>query len=71
MAWQAAERWAGLGTTPALLAAAGAGLFVISDSALAWQRFKARHRWGQPVVLSTYFAAQWLIALSVAARPFG
>ncbi|HEX6038292.1 lysoplasmalogenase [Longimicrobium sp.] len=71
MAWQAAERWAGLGTTPALLAAVGAGLFVVSDSVLAWQRFVARYRWGQPVVLSTYFAAQWLIALSVASRPFG
>lgn len=71
MAWQAAERWAGLGTTPALLAAVGAGWFVVSDSVLAWQRFITRSRWGQPVVLSTYFAAQWLIALSVYARPFG
>lgn len=71
MAWQAAERWMGLGTTPALLAAVGAGLFVISDSVLAWERFVRRHRWGQAVVLGTYFAAQWLIALSVAARPFG
>jgi uncharacterized membrane protein YhhN len=71
MAWQAAERWMGFGTTAALLAAAGAGLFVVSDSVLAWQRFAERLRFGQVVVLSTYFAAQWLIALSVAARPFG
>lgn len=71
MAWQAAERWTELGTQPALLGAVGAGLFVVSDSVLAWERFAARHRYGQAVVLSTYFAAQWLIALSVAARPFG
>ncbi len=71
MAWQAAERWTALGTTPALLAALGAALFVVSDSVLAWGRFRERHPHGQTVVLSTYFAAQWLIALSVAARPFG
>lgn len=71
MAWQAAERWMVLGTEPALLGAIGAALFVVSDSVLAWERFAARHRYGQVVVLSTYFAAQWLIAMSVAARPFG
>jgi uncharacterized membrane protein YhhN len=71
MAWQAAERWAVLGTTPALLAAVGAGLFVVSDSVLAWERFVRRVRHGQAVVLGTYFAAQWLIAMSVHARPWG
>lgn len=71
MAWQAAERWAVLGGTPALLAAVGAGLFVVSDSVLAWRRFVRPVRRGEAVVLGTYFAAQWLIALSVATRPFG
>ncbi|HEU0302434.1 MAG TPA: lysoplasmalogenase [Longimicrobium sp.] len=71
MAWQAMERWAVLDATPALLAAAGAVLFVASDSVLAWERFVRRRGWGQAVVLGTYFAAQWLIALSVHARPFG
>lgn len=71
MAWQAAERWTALGTTAALLAAAGAALFVVSDAVLAWQRFRQRYRYGQVAVLATYFAAQWLIAMSVAARPFG
>lgn len=71
MAWQAAERWMAFGTTPALLAMAGAALFVVSDSALAWGRFRERLPNGERVVLSTYFAAQWLIALSVAARPDG
>jgi uncharacterized membrane protein YhhN len=71
MAWQAMERWAVLDATPALLAAAGAVLFVASDSVLAWERFVRRHGWGQVVVLGTYFAAQWLIALSVHATPWG
>lgn len=71
MAWQAAERWRVLGTEPALLGAIGAGLFVVSDAVLAWDRFAARRPCGPAVVLATYFAAQWLIALSVAARPFG
>ncbi|HEX6368158.1 MAG TPA: lysoplasmalogenase [Longimicrobium sp.] len=65
MAWQAAERWSVMDTTPALLAALGAGWFVVSDSVLAWQRFRRRHVYGQAVVLATYFAAQWLIASSV------
>lgn len=67
MAWQAAARWAVLDTTPALLAALGAALFVVSDSVLAWERFRRRHAHGQAVVLGTYFAAQWLIASSVSA----
>jgi uncharacterized membrane protein YhhN len=71
MAWQAAERWAAVDTTSALLAMLGAGLFVISDSVLAWERFRRRHAYGQAVVLGTYFAAQWLIASSVSAAPFG
>ncbi|HEX2078923.1 MAG TPA: lysoplasmalogenase [Longimicrobium sp.] len=71
MAWQAMEWRAVVEGTPALLAAVGAVLFVASDSVLAWERFVRRHAWGQAVVLGTYFAAQWLIALSVHARPFG
>lgn len=71
MAWQAAERWAMLGTTPALLAALGAGLFVVSDSVLAWERFRGGRAHGQAVVLGTYYAAQWLIASSVSTAPFG
>lgn len=70
MAWQAAERWAALGTPSAGLAVTGALLFVVSDATLAWERFAGRFRYGSVVVLATYFAAQWLIAMSVA-RPFG
>ena len=71
MAWEAAERWMVLDTTPALLAAVGAGFFVVSDSVLAWERFRRRSAYGQAVVLGTYFAAQWLIASSVSAAPLG
>jgi uncharacterized membrane protein YhhN len=47
------------------LAAAGAALFVISDSLLALDRFAASSRNRQTLVLTTYYAAQWLIAVSV------
>lgn len=52
-----------------LLAAAGAVLFVASDSLLAWDRFRVPFRFSRAAVLSTYFLAQALIALSVQALP--
>ena len=64
MAWQALGRAATLGTTGALLAAAGASLFVLSDATLALNRFRAPFRAAQLVILSTYYAAQALIAWS-------
>lgn len=64
MAWLACVR-AGAGIPGALPAAAGAALFVLSDSALAFNRFRRPLRHAQALVLGTYFAAQWLIALSV------
>ncbi len=65
MGWQATERWLMLGAVGALLAAVGALLFVISDSVLALDRFRGRFAAARAIVLCTYFAAQWLIALSV------
>jgi uncharacterized membrane protein YhhN len=65
MAWQALERWAQVQTAGAFLAFAGAALFVLSDSALAVNRFARPFRSAQAVVLSTYWAGQLLIALSV------
>jgi len=65
MAWQAWERWNQTGQSQALLASLGAVLFLISDSALAINRFRGEYKSAQALVLSTYFAAQWLIALSV------
>ncbi len=64
MAWRAFAAWAILGSRPAFLAALGAILFVISDTSLGVNRFVRRFRWAQVVVLSTYYAAQALIAWS-------
>lgn len=68
MAWQAWSRALELGTIAAALAAAGATLFVISDAALALDRFQKPFRSARAVVMTTYVAAQWLIALSVQVR---
>lgn len=68
MGWQAAERWAATGTAPAAGAAAGAVLFLASDSVLAVDRFVAPFQASRLVVMTTYIAAQWLIARSVADR---
>jgi uncharacterized membrane protein YhhN len=68
MVWQAANRFMSLGTTPSLLALAGACLFAASDSLLALNRFRRPFRSAQFLILTTYYSAQWLIALSVALR---
>jgi uncharacterized membrane protein YhhN len=65
MAWQAANRWIDGRQDSALLAMIGAYFFIASDSALAIDRFKVAFRTAPFWVLSTYFVAQWLIALSV------
>lgn len=69
MTWMAITRAIGTEDTDlqnlAILAAVGAVLFMISDAVLAINRFKLSFRFAEPIVLSTYFAAQTLIALSV------
>jgi len=65
MAWQAANRFLGPRLDGSLLAMIGAYLFVLSDSVLAVERFRGGWRSAPFWVLSTYFAAQALIALSV------
>lgn len=58
----------GAGSSPASRrAAAGALLFVASDSWLAWDRFAGPLPLAIVGVLVTYWAAQWLIAASVQA----
>jgi uncharacterized membrane protein YhhN len=64
MAWQALNRWMMVGDGGSASALAGALLFFASDSALAWNRFRAEFKSAQGFVLGTYFAAQLLIALS-------
>ena len=68
MAGQATSRAAHLLTAPALQAALGAALFVLSDSLLAWNRFRKPFPAAQALIHATYFPAQWLIAVST--RPF-
>lgn len=65
MAWQALGRWDLLASLPALLAATGAMLFVVSDSVLALDRFRNKFGSARVIVLSTYWLAQWFIAYSV------
>ena len=50
--------------TAAILAAAGAFIFYISDSTLAWNRFKRPYRHAPLITLSTYWVGQIGIALS-------
>ena len=64
MAWRAIEYAREYPAPGSLAAAFGALLFVISDSALALNRFARPFRAAQALVLGTYFVAQWLIALS-------
>lgn len=65
MAWRAWVRWGISDGKGALLAALGAVLFVASDALLAYNRFAKPLRVAPLWVMSTYYAAQWLIALSV------
>jgi uncharacterized membrane protein YhhN len=65
MAWLAVGRWTHVHTLPAAFAGLGALLFVLSDSALAYDRFRVAFHKAPAVVLATYYAAQWLIARSV------
>ena len=70
MAWLAWERWSQTGQSGALLASVGAVLFVISDTILALNRFRGAFKPARALNLTTYFAAQWLIAGSVGAFVF-
>jgi len=54
-----------MGWRAAVRALAGALLFMLSDGLLATDRFARRLRAAEPAVMTTYYAAQTLIALSV------
>jgi uncharacterized membrane protein YhhN len=64
MACQAWERWTYTGQRVAMLAFFGAVFFLVSDSALAINRFRGQYKSAPALILGTYFAAQCLIALS-------
>jgi uncharacterized membrane protein YhhN len=65
MVLAACARYAGIGTDSALYAMLGAGVFLISDSALAVRQFVRPYAGAQAVILSTYWLAVGLIAYSV------
>jgi uncharacterized membrane protein YhhN len=65
MDWQAFARWFAIRHAESFYAFIGAFLFLASDSVLALNRFRSPFRSAQLLILSTYFAAQWLIAMSV------
>ncbi len=69
MIWQALERWYISPDISTMLTVAGAALFVFSDFTLAYNRFVTPFRSARFLNLTTYFAAQWCLALSV--RLFG
>ena len=64
MGWTAAGRRLLTEQSGSLLAFVGALLFIASDSVLALDKFRRPFRSAQLLILLTYFAAQWLIALS-------
>lgn len=64
MAWQAWDQWDQVRLRWALLAFVGALFFVASDSVLALNKFGEPFHAASALTLSTYYAAQWLIANS-------
>lgn len=64
MSWQAWETVFRLSARPALLAGTGAVLFMLSDSILAWNRFRRPFQSAEAIKLGLYYTAQWMIALS-------
>ena len=65
MGWQAAEQWWVLRDRSALLAMAGALLFMLSDGSLALNKFRAPIPQHNLIIMTTYYGAQLLIAWSV------
>jgi len=61
----AIQRYVDVGGAAAFRAFAAAVLFIVSDSLLAVNRFVRPFPWAQAGILSTYFTAQILFALSV------
>lgn len=64
MLWRAYEFWLNVGDGKSLCVFIGATLFVISDLALAYNRFVKNFGMVHVIVLSTYYAAQCLFASS-------
>ncbi|PKF49170.1 lysoplasmalogenase [Enterovibrio nigricans] len=65
MAWGAGEFWMAAQSPMAAYAFSGALLFMLSDTVLAFDRFKGPFRTSVLLIMSTYFCAQGLITASV------
>lgn len=65
MSWLALSRYFEINDNKTLFAFLGSISFVASDSLLAFNKFKKPLSFAPLLILSTYFLAQWLIALSV------
>lgn len=65
MSWFALSRYFEINDQKSLFAFLGSVSFVASDSLLAFNKFKSPFPFAEILILSTYFLAQWLIALSV------
>ena len=65
MGWLALNRHINFQDISSLLVAIGGILFIISDSILAINKFKFQFRSAEGLILSTYFTAQLLFALSL------
>ena len=65
MVWTGCGRWLEGGSVSGALAGTGAILFMFSDSVLGLNRFRSSFRSADLIVLSSYWASLWLLALSV------
>jgi uncharacterized membrane protein YhhN len=65
MTWQALELWAQTATIWAILAVAGALLFIVADTVRALATFRQPLAYGETIAITAYFLAEWLIALSI------
>ncbi len=51
-------------STPAIIGAMGATLFMISDGILGWNKFKKPFHLAEGIILVAYYSSQWMIAFS-------
>ena len=65
MGWRAWERWIVMATPGTRMAFLGALLFILADTILALNKFSTPFAAGRALNLTTYFAAQYLLVLSI------
>jgi len=58
-------RWDAVSAQSFWLVTGGSLLFVVSDSVLAWDKFRGELRLGRVIVMATYIAAQFLITCGI------